>query len=226
MPVHTGKYKAMDYSKTKDIIEQGGFLSDKDLSFIQDNISAIQQNWEKRQVFRTETEMRISVLNDIKFPTAASKYWQSVREQAVFYENLVILSFDYRRNQIEQRKLAIRIEEAEGLDKDLLQIDLEEKQFAQLNMEQIAKDRMREIRLWNQLMSELDDGSFDTENVNTHQLLSYGLRFEAQLKNLGNASPSETANLVGQYETTVRHLKAAGIDRPQKGKVHAIRKSN
>ena len=32
-------------------------------------------NWKKKQIFRTETEMRISVLNDAKHPTDASKYW-------------------------------------------------------------------------------------------------------------------------------------------------------
>ena len=32
-------------------------------------------NWNKKQIFRTETEMRVSVLNDGKFPTPASKYW-------------------------------------------------------------------------------------------------------------------------------------------------------
>jgi hypothetical protein len=40
-------------------------------------------------------------------------------------------------------------------------------------MELTAKDRMREIRLWSQLKKEVDDGTFDKENVNTHQLESY-----------------------------------------------------
>ena len=49
----------------------------------------------KRQVFRTETEMLFSVLNDAQHPTPASKYWQSVREQGVHYSELVTLSFRY-----------------------------------------------------------------------------------------------------------------------------------
>ena len=32
----------------------------------------LKDNWNKRQIFRTETEMRISVLNDAKHPTEAS----------------------------------------------------------------------------------------------------------------------------------------------------------
>ena len=218
----------MDYSITRDIIGKSQFLPAADSDFIAGNIAEIQANWEKRQVFRTETEMRISVLNDIKFPTPAAKYWQCVREQAVFYENLVTLSFEFRRNGIKQKKLSAEISEATGLDKELLEIDLEEARFAQLNMEQTARDRAREIRLWSQLMAECvkDDPAFDTNNVDTHQLLSYGLRFEAQLQNIGTASPSEMANLVGQYDTTVRHLEAAGIERPQGKAVPNIKATN
>jgi hypothetical protein len=47
----------------------------------------LEDTWEKKQIFRTETEMRISVLNDAKFPTRAAKYWQAVREQNAFFEN-------------------------------------------------------------------------------------------------------------------------------------------
>ena len=46
-------------------------------------------NWRKKQIFRTETEMRISVLNDAKHPTNASKYWQSVREQDAMFDALM-----------------------------------------------------------------------------------------------------------------------------------------
>jgi hypothetical protein len=56
-------------------------------------------------VFRTETEMRFSVLNDMKYPTKASKYWQCVREQNVYLENLMSLSFDYRRTEVKLKRL-------------------------------------------------------------------------------------------------------------------------
>ena len=214
----------MDYEITKKIIEQGKLLPEESMSFILDNISELQDNWEKKQRFRTETEMRISILNDIKHPTPASKYWQCIREQSVYYEQLVQLSFDYRKNRIEQERIRIAIKDIEKrvesnsnyidehkLDLEEAQIDLEEKQFTQLNMEQVAKDRFREIQLWSKIMKELDNGSFDTKDVNTHQLVSYHLRFQQQLKNMGTASPSETANLVGQSATAIRHLIEAGL---------------
>ena len=58
-------------------------------------VPELQDTWVKKQVFRTETEMRFSVLNDAKYGTNAAKYWQSVREQNPHFENLMMLSFDY-----------------------------------------------------------------------------------------------------------------------------------
>ena len=183
-------------------------IGDFDAEFLEDNFSNIQSVWDKRQLYRTETEMRVSVLNDIKFPTIAAKYWQCVREMSVFYQNLVTLSFDYRRNKIKQVMKEKEIKDNFGPKRELLEIDLDEMKFAQSNMRHTAKDRMREIKLWLTIMQECveDDPTFDTHNVNTHQLNSYVQRFKAQIENIGNASPSEKANLMGQYETARRHI--------------------
>ena len=80
-------------------------LIPEDVKFLEGVKEELNDTWNKRQIFRTETEMRISVLNDVKFPTNSSKYWQSVREQGVMFENLVTLSFEYRRNDIELEKV-------------------------------------------------------------------------------------------------------------------------
>ena len=47
------------------------------------------------------TEVPVSVLNDIKFPTPAAKYWQAMREQNVMFQELVMLSYEYRKNLVE-----------------------------------------------------------------------------------------------------------------------------
>ena len=70
----------------------------------------LRDTWTKKQVFRTETEMRMSVLQDAKYPTKASKYWQCVREQNVFLENLMSLSFDARRNEVKLKRLKQKLE--------------------------------------------------------------------------------------------------------------------
>ena len=114
--------------------------------------SELKDTWHKKQIFRTETEVRVSVLDDGRYPNKAAKYWQCVREQNVFLETLMGLSFDFRKNDIEIKKLHIKIEkEKDELEKELLQIELDQKIYGKANMELTAKDRMREINLWSKL---------------------------------------------------------------------------
>ena len=109
-------------------------------------VPELQDNWAKKQMFRTETEMRFSVLSDNKYGNNASKYWQSVREQNTHFENLMRLSFDYRKNDVEIKKLQREIkQEKDPLEKELKQIELEEKLYGRAGMELTAKARMREI---------------------------------------------------------------------------------
>lgn len=166
----------------------------------------LKDTWIKKQVFRTETEMRMSVLSDGKFPTKASKYWQCVREQSAYFENMMSLSFDYRKTEVEIKKLKKKIEEEQDdLEKELYQIRIEEMLYSLANMELIAKDRMREIELWSKIKKELDDGTFDNKNVNTHQAKSYKLALENKIKTLTpSSSQPEVINLVGQLSTLNR----------------------
>ena len=200
----------MEYSNSKEMIRESSFLRTEDAQFVDDNIGSFQEAWGKRQIYRTETEMRISVLNDTKFPTVASKYWQCVREQASFYDTLVLTSFAYRRNQLEQEVLTEKIAKCKKpLKAKALRIDLDEAKFAQLSLEAEAADRIRELRLWAMLMAELvhEDPDFDTLDVDTHQLVSYTERFERQLQNVKFATLGEANNLMGQYQTALRRLE-------------------
>ena len=72
-------------------------------------------------------------------------------------------------------------------------------------MEQVAHDRVRELQLWSQIKNELADGSFDTQNVNTHQAQSLQLTLQNRVKALGpNAGPAEVVNAVGPLQTIER----------------------
>ena len=64
-------------------------LDKKDVKEFKKLIPELKDTWRKKQMFRTETEMRFSVLSDNKYPTRAAKYWQSVREQNTHFENLM-----------------------------------------------------------------------------------------------------------------------------------------
>ena len=170
----------------------------------------LRDTWTKKQVFRTETEMRMSVLQDAKYPTKASKYWQCVREQNVFLENLMSLSFDARRNEVKLKRLQEKLlKEEDPLKRELLQIDIDEKTYSVANMQLVARDRMREIKLWSTLKKEFDDGSFDTKDVNTHQLDSYHIIMKNKAETLtpGSSQP-EVFNVLGQLQTIERVKKS------------------
>ena len=196
-------------------------------------VPELQDNWAKKQMFRTETEMRFSVLSDNKYGNNASKYWQSVREQNTHFENLMSLSFDYRKNDIEIKKIQRDIKkEKDPLEKDLKQIELEEKLYSGASMELVAKARMREISTWSKLKKEFHDGTFDDKDVNTHQAESYMHRLEQQKLTLtpGSSQP-EVFNVLGQLETLKRvrksgELKYDGIDRKSISKKPAATKKS
>ena len=151
-------------------------LDPKDVTDFKNMVDELRDTWTKKQIFRTETEMRFSVLNDMKYPTKAAKYWQCVREQNVFLENLMTLSFDFRRTEVKIKRLQEKLDkEEDSLKRELLQIDIDEKVYGKASMQLVARDRMREIKLWSKFKKQFDDGSFDTKDVNTHQLHSYHL---------------------------------------------------
>jgi len=170
----------------------------------------LRDTWTKKQVFRTETEMRMSVLQDAKYPTKASKYWQCVREQNVFLENLMSLSFDARRNEVKLKKLKQKLEtEEDQLKRELIQIDIDEKTYGVANMQLVARDRMREIKLWSVLKKEFNDGSFDDKDVNSHQIDSYHLIMKNKAETLtSGSSQPEVFNVLGQLQTIERVKKS------------------
>jgi hypothetical protein len=176
-------------------------------------VPELQDTWVKKQMFRTETEMRFSVLSDNKYGNNAAKYWQSVREQNTHFENLMHLSFDYRKNDVEIKKLQREIKkEKDPLEKELKQVELEEKLYGRASMELTAKARMREISSWSKLKKEFNDGKFDDQNVDTHQAESYMHRLEQQKLTLtAGSSQPEVFNVLGQLETLKRVRKSGEL---------------
>tara|TARA_R100000353_G_scaffold7199_1_gene9111 strand:+ start:447 stop:1133 length:687 start_codon:yes stop_codon:yes gene_type:complete len=201
----------------KELIEKeapnlNSLLEPEDVSIFKEMTEELRDTWTKKQMFRTETEMSFSVLNDAKYPTKAAKYWQCVREQNVFLENLMSLSFDYRRTEVKIKRLQEKLRnENDVLKKELIQIDIDEKMYNKASMELVARDRMREIKLWSKFKKKFDDGSFDTKNVNTHQLHSYHLTMKNKAETLteGSSQP-EVFNVLGQLQSIERIKRENG----------------
>ena len=212
-----------DKRNIKELIEKeapnlNNLLDPEEVKIFKGLTEELRDTWTKKQMFRTETEMQFSVLNDAKYPTKAAKYWQCVREQNVFLENLMTLSFDYRRAEVKIKRLQEKLDKEEDpLKRELLQIDIDEKTYGKASMQLVARDRMREIKLWSKFKKKFDDGSFDTKNVNTHQLNSYHLTMKNKAETLtSGSSQPEVFNVLGQLQSIERIKKDLQIENKKK----------
>lgn len=169
----------------------------------------------KTQIHRTRTEMEISVLNETKFPTPAAKYWQSLREQGVMCEELILLSFEYRKKQVEVKILKRKFEnESDDLERELLKIEIEKEQYILSAQERVAKARIREIGDWSEIKArELGKmNGDDVEDVDHHQLISYTKRWIEQSILMGShGSPAERQNLLGQLRSGIKTCIKLGL---------------
>lgn len=197
------------------IILKSDILTSGDIQVVEDLMPELKETFLKSQIFRTRTEMEVSVLNDIKFPTPASKYWQSVREQNVMFNELVMLSYEYRKNLIEIKILERDIAgQTASLERDLLQIELEKKTYLARNHERVAKDRIREIRAWSDIKAREAEKmtSVELSGVDHHQLVSYTKRWLRQAAVMTDTvSQGERQNLLGQLQSGLKACQREGL---------------
>ena len=210
----------------KSLIQQeethlNNLLEPNDLNSFKGMVDELRDTWNKKQIFRTETEARVSVLQDNNYPNQAAKYWQCVREQNVFLENLMSLSFDYRRNEAKIKWLQKKLEtEQDEYKLECYKIDLDEKIYGKASMEAVAKDRMREIKMWSKLKAEFNDGTFNDKNVNDHQLETYHQVYLNKAKTLtSGSSQPEVFNVVGQLDTIERVKKSGELQHDKKEQI-------
>jgi hypothetical protein len=221
------------------IINQNQLLKQKDFESLMSIKDELNHNFNTGQMFRSRVEMEVSVLNDIKFSTTDAKYWQSVREQNVHFSELVMLSYEYKKTQQKMLIMGAKIDELEDKMSDMLKgetlkpyeitkikaeielkkIDIERSKFMSVNQMRTAKDRMREVLNWHDIMKKLKPlMQHGIDSYEDHQLESYMSRFQNQLdaaKRTGaNFGPAEAANLLGQLKTTQRVIDKKG---PQLG---------
>ena len=207
-----------DYKvKSLSIISDANILKPEEFQIIEELRDELEDTFKYAQVFRTRTEMEASVLDDLHFPTPDAKYWQAVREQNVMFQEIVSLSYEYRKNLVEIKILERDLlGESDDLERELLQIEIDRKNFIRLNQERTAQDRIREIKEWHEIKQRLiPDMEFSLKDVNEHQLISYTRRWIQQAYNTfksgADASTSEINNLLGQLDKGMKLCNEKGV---------------
>ena len=78
-------------------------------------------------------------------------------------------------------------------------------------MRSTAHDRVRELRTWSKIKDELDNGTFNNEDVNDHQAVSYTHTLANRVKSLSEHSqPAEIVNAAGPLQTVQRLMTEDG----------------
>jgi hypothetical protein len=87
------------------------------------------------------------------------------------FESLVQASFESRRLNLQLKEVEYDLKSSNltYFQKEELLIKRDELLYSKACTEQVIKDRVREVLQWSKIKNELDDGSFDTQDVNTHQ---------------------------------------------------------
>ena len=210
------KYTKLGITKIRDV----SILEKDDMTSISKLTKELQRVFEVRQIWRTETEIRYSVLDDVNYPDSASKYWQCIREQNVFWENLVSLSCNYQKSQGELDLLEIEYDEIKGNNKKsnaqrkIKDAEIKQMQIGLMNMRLQGHDRVREIKIWEQIKNELTaKEDFDINDVNKHQIKSYAKRWEQKM-NLGAKSNNSAMfiNSMTSLETMKKDLEEKKIE--------------
>lgn len=190
-------------------------LTAEDTQVLTNLAAELEETFEKVQIHRTRTEMEVSVLNDLKFPTHASKYWQAMREQNSMVSGVVGMSFEYRLEEVGLKKLERKLFSVDdNLEKELLKIKIEQKQYRLKEMRRIAAHKVREILEWSSIKNREAKEMSEEElaNVDNHQLISYTRRWINQAIEAGDSgSPSEKQNLIGQLKTGLTMCKDNGV---------------
>ena len=189
-------------------ITEVGILDKKEQKEISGLKNELQRVFEVKQQWRTETEIKYSVLNDVSFPTNQAKYYQSIREQDVFFQNLCKLSCEYEIKQGELELSEIELSEIDQSTKKgkaqakITNSEIRLKRFELLNMRFFAKDRVREIILWEKIKNELTaKEDFDINDCSKHQKESYKIRWQKELE---IASRTNNATV---YKNSISHLE-------------------
>ena len=217
------------------IIKDSTILEESELTPLVKLKDELEKTFNTVQMFRTRTEMEISVLDRLKHPTPDSRFWQSQREQNVMFQELVMLSFEYQKNLKEIELLVIEAEKnvknmslinfagseqkikKMKTEQDLIFIEIHKKEFISINQKRTAKSRLEEIINWHEIKENLEkEMRFGTDDPDDHQLASYTMRFMNQYLNLVKYKPqnvgiAEINNLMGQLRTAVLACDNKGI---------------
>lgn len=145
-------------------------LPTTDFEWLKEKEPLFRNRFRTRPIFRSRYEIEQYVLSDQTHPTPDAKYWQVIGEQSTHVQEMINLQFDFKKSEVELKKLYRRLDnEEDDLERELLQIDIERMKFAQANMAKTLQERFREVKNCEDLIDEIEPHlKFGNEDYEKH----------------------------------------------------------
>lgn len=202
-------------------ISQSGMLGAEETQALATVSKSLGAGFERRQRFRPRFLMETAVLNDMKFPTPDSKYWQCNVERDTHFRNLAMLAFDYQEKQADIEIIEAEVEMARVqvspppnrlaeamINKQEIQIARENALLVYMKKE--AQERVREIMNWSDIMKKLEpELKHDPNDVEAHMPETYAIRAGRELEIMqlaeGQSDMSGAMNIISMSRTIAEH---------------------
>lgn len=156
------------------------------------------KGFKNQQMFRSRYVMETSVLNEMKHPTADSKYHQCNLERDVHFRNLISLSFDYREKVADIEILKIELGSLDGPYALKKQIQIERETTTLHFFEKEAHERVREIINWSEIMDILEPQlKYNPDNPEEYQPEKFAIRYRREVEMMEKAGRVNASDLDG-----------------------------
>lgn len=177
---------------------ESGLLSETDLSQLKEIESNVIEGFERQQMFRSRYLMEVSVLNEMKHPTADSKFAQSNLERDVQFRNLLMLSYDYREKMADIEILKVEMLDVQGPYALKKQIQIERHTASLRFMCKEAHERVREITNWTELMEILRPQlKYNPDEPEEYQPEKFMIRYQREVDMMKEAGKVNAQDMNG-----------------------------
>jgi hypothetical protein len=203
------------------VLENLDLVTKDDVKFLHSNSKEFLDRYRRRSLFRSRFEMDALVLNDAEHPTPDSKYWQAIGEQAVHVSELIRLGYNSKKTEAEVKRLKAEIKELESkkadskkdyiveqceADIEYKEVEIDEKQYGQLEAKKVAQERIKEIRNWEDIIPNLEKNlKHGKEDWEAHHPERALLRTEWQMKNFDLLDTENRKNTTKFFLSAIQH---------------------
>ncbi len=210
-------------NKELNVLKTTGLINKSDYEFLKEHKENFEKRLKTRSIFRSKFEMEASVLNKDIHPTPDSKYWQAIGEQIVQLQELITLSFENGKHEADRELMEAEIEELEEnlldtndnkkyQEKKILakikkkKIEIEQNKFGDILQKKTAKERMREVMEWEEIIQKLEPQlKHGSEDFGLHHPERYLKRYKLRMENLNIVDSEARENVVSHYKNFSEH---------------------